>query len=166
MAYATYAQIKVRAGRFGGAFEVAGKKPDQTDIEGILTNISAELDAAIRGVGFDPSTMGATVKDALVDLAAYGALARALPAASPGAEAVGLADRAAALYSRGLEQIASRKLPALAQLEGGAGGQAGPGPGSLWMDEPSYGSEASVVAEELALRDTNLSPAFTRDMSH
>lgn len=163
-AYATFDDVAARAGRFAGVFSIAGKRPDQADVEMLLDNVAAEIDAAVRARGFDPATMDANVRAAFLDLNAYGALARALRAATTGDEADKLITAAEELFAAGLLAIAEGSFSAILQLEAGAGGAGGATAGDLWGDEPSYGSAASVVSEANQLSDTNLAPAFSRDM--
>lgn len=165
MAYASFTDVQARLGRFQGIFEVSGKHPDQSDVEDLLDSVAGDIDAAIRSRGFDPAAMNASAKAALVDLNAYGALARALPATHLGRQAADLLATAAAVWDSAMGErgtFAAGTHPAIAELEAGQGGGPGPSAGDLWSDDPTYGSERGLAAEDSELEDTNLAPAFRR----
>lgn len=162
MAYAVFGDVESRAGRFAGLFSVAGKKPDQTQVEAMLDDIADELDAAIEARGFDPASMDARSQGALKDLNAYGALARALPAANPGAQADGLVAHAAKVWDSGVKAILDGKHAVIRNLESGKSGAGkGSGGGDFWSENPSYGSDAQIESDAEALT-TSLAPAFER----
>jgi len=48
-------------------------------------------------------------------------------------------------------------------MAAGAAGAGVPGAGSLWSDEPNYGSRTGLSAEELQLLDTDLQINFRRN---
>ncbi len=155
-AYATFKDVETRAGRFKSLFSVAGKEPDEESIETLLENVSAELDSAITARGHDPAALSAPQKAAIVDVTAYGALARAL-ASVPGDDVQELRE-----YAEGVWRIAYAALMGgthvlIVSLESGSGGSAG----SFWEAEPEYDPDS---AEELALSDS-LSPGFAKGMS-
>jgi hypothetical protein len=56
------------------------RQPNLADVDAFLVAVSDEIDEAIRARGFDPASLDTNAKAALLDLAAYGALARALRA--------------------------------------------------------------------------------------
>jgi hypothetical protein len=166
VAYCEFADVTARAGRFGGVFTVAGKKPDQADVEAIITDVAAEIDAAILSRGFDPAAMDAGISAAFKDVNAYGALARALPAATTGEEADKLLKQAQAFWADALAAILDGSFPAIRALVAGEGGGGATTPaGNFWDDEPDYGSYASQLEEWLELRCTNLAPTFQRGQS-
>lgn len=134
MAYASFSDVVARAGRFAGGLTVAGKHPDQADVEKMLADVAGEIDAAIIAAGFALTGLNDTVKAALVDLNAAGALARALPATNPGPAAADVIADAAKTFQDGILAIINRSLPAIAALEGGLGGELGPGGGSFFDD--------------------------------
>jgi hypothetical protein len=134
VAYAAVSDVIARAGRFAGAFQISGKHPDTNDIAGFLVDLSNEVDSAIRSRGFDPAALTQPIGDALRDLVAYGALARAYAALSlPPQPAY---DEAKSIWDDGLAGIVAGTFTAIAELEAGAGGVSA---GSLWDDEPAYG---------------------------
>jgi hypothetical protein len=156
--YATFEDVTTRAGRYGSLFSVAGKEPDEETIEDLLTNVSDELAAAISARGHDAANLSATEKAALVDVTAYGALARAL-AGVPGDSGLDeLKAYATALWTTGLAGIATGTHALIALLESGGGGASA---GSFWEDEPGYDPEG---AEETALSDS-LAPTFAKGQS-
>ncbi len=179
MAYATFADVLARAGRFAGGFQVEGSHPDETDVEGVLQNVSDEIDAALRGHGFDPGGFSDSVKGALVDITAFGALSRLLPAVATGDEAATLIKTADTLHTDGVAAITAGTLPALAELHAGLGGEAVISAGNLWADEgvPDDGlaSPDSPVdpfdpyyrrlKEDTLMHGTNVGPAFIKGQS-
>lgn len=166
MAYADFSDVQARLGRFQGVFEITGKHPNQADVEALLGNVADDIDAAIRARGFDPDALNQSARAALVDLNAYGALARALPSTNLGPQAADLLATAAAVWDSAMGErgsIAAGTHSAFAELEAGAGGGGvGPSAGELWSDDPTYGSIASRAAEDTLLEDTNLAPTFRR----
>jgi hypothetical protein len=163
--YATFDDVNTRLGRFVGLFSVTGKHPDQTDIEALLDDAAADIDSAISARGFDPATISDEAKAGLVDLNAYGALARALPSANLGPQGAALLAVAQSVWDLAMGakgSIAAGTFPVIALLEAEGGG---PAAGDLWSDDPSYGSQAGLESENLQLRDTNLAPAFRRRQS-
>lgn len=141
--YAAFADVQARAGLFAGALDRAGKRPTRQDVEGFITDVSAEIDAAVRAGGFDPAALSDATRAALRDVAAYGALTRALPSVADGSkEADNLLARADTIYTRAVEAMAAGKHAALAAVEAGAGGGgAGSGAGS-WASRPGIAEEA------------------------
>jgi hypothetical protein len=153
--YATFEDVTTRAGRYGSLFSVAGKQPDEETVEDLLENVSGELAAAITARGHDAENLSAAAKAALVDTAAYGALARAL-AGVPGDDKLNeLKAYATALWTAGLNAIAKGTHAVIALLESGGGGASA---GSFWEDEPSYDPRS---AEEAALPDS-VAPTFVK----
>lgn len=137
-AYAAFSDVTARAGRFAGFFTVAGKHPDQADVEAIITDLSADVDAAITARGFNASALSAGAVAALRDLVAFGALARALSAADPGPDAADLIARAWKTWNDAIAAMTDGTSSVIVELEAGAGGQAAVGAGTLWGDEPDY----------------------------
>jgi hypothetical protein len=166
MAYGNTGDVAARAGRLATAFTAADAAVDETDIGTFLAACAAEIDAEISARGFDPSALSDDAKAALVDLNAYGALARALVALVPGSRGSNAADLLAyaqKVWDDGMAAIKDGTFPVIAMLLAGQGGPgAGPGAGSLWDEEPTYGSLAGLAAEETQLRDTDLQVGFRR----
>lgn len=168
--YATRDDVLARAGRIGGAFSIAGKRPNLTDIDGFLDDLSDQVDEAIRARGFDPAALDANAQKSLLDLVAYGALARAARALgdrSP--EVLSVLTEADAVWGLAMGDgtnegtIAAGTFPAIAALLAGlGGGGAVISAGSFWEDEPDYGRPAAVQREFDALWGTNLAPGFSR----
>lgn len=162
MAYAAFADVQARAGRFGTIFTVSGKRPNQTDVEAFLDDCSAEIDAALASRGFGTPVTGAAAA-ALVDLAAYGALGRGLAGYPEDAVLKNLAAKAERIWVAALGDSTSTQReailgsirigshPVVALLEGESGSSA-PSASCFWEDEPEYGSEASAQAELARLR--------------
>src|SRR5438477_2396277 len=98
MSYASFDDVMSRAGRFAGVFQIAGKHPDQTDIEAFLDDTASQIDSAVSAIGFAPASMTAEAKSSLVDLNAYGALIRALSAANLGPQAAALLTEARTVW--------------------------------------------------------------------
>lgn len=159
MAYADFADVQARAGRFAPIFEVSGKRPDQADVEQLIVDCAAEIDAAITAAGFSPSSLDSAGKAALRDVNAYGALARGLIAADPGAEADDLLARALQVWDAGMLALKDGSFSSLAVLIS----TGGPGAGDFWTEEPSYGTPAQLEGEAAALAETNLAPAFSKN---
>lgn len=150
-AYATFTDVEARAGRYAPLFSVAGKQPDQPTVTGLLANTAAEIDGAIKARGFDPVTMDAAAKAALLDLNAYGALSRALASVPSGDKGLDdLKAYAQKLWTAGMEAIAKGSHAAIALLEASGGGASA---GSFWGDEPGYdpwGAEETDLSDSLA----------------
>lgn len=143
--YATVDDVYARAGRFAGLFQVAGKHPDQTDLATELGVITDSIDVEIRAHGYEPASLDADLISSLRDVAAWAAIVRLLPGASPGDNAVdAIVERGQAILNasgfpalgEGTNVIA--QIGAIAALEAGAGG-GGPGSsaGSFWDDLPA-----------------------------
>lgn len=168
MGYATFDDVQARLGRFQGVFEITGKHPDQTDIEALLDEVAADIDAALRSRGFDPAGLNASTKAALLDLNAYGVLARALPSTNLGPQAADLLTVARSVWELAMGasgSIASGTHPAVAELEAGAGGEVGPSAGEFWADEPTYASTLAsrvLASTGQALDVDALEPQFRR----
>lgn len=160
-AYASFDDVISRAGRFAGAFQVAGKHPGQTDIEAFLDDTAELIDSTITAVGFSPSAISAEVKASLVDLNAYGALVRALSAANLGPQAAAVLAEAKSVWDLGLGAITDGTSPVIVLLQSTS---SGPSAGDFWSENPTYGSELGLQSEFDRLADTNLSPAFRRGM--
>ncbi len=160
MSYASYSDVVARAGRYGGMFDVPGKHPTEADIEGFLGDCAAIIDAALSGRGLNPATVPASVQAALLDLNAYGALARALPAAGVGSEAEDELAFAQQQWTEGLKQLADGSFPALAAL---ANTGSAPTAGDFWADNPGYGRPEQMQGELCELAGTSLGPEFRRD---
>lgn len=162
MAYAAFPDVEARAGRFAGVFTIAGKHPDQSDIEAYLDELSAQVDAAIEARGYDPALIDQRAQDALRDLVAYGALARGLRGVSGDRELDQLRDYAQKVWGQAMGDpasnttagqqgsIAAGSHPVIVNLEAGAGGVAGTSAGSYWDDRPA------------PTEDVELAPTFTR----
>ena len=170
MAYAVPDDVIDRAGRLASAWPATGGTPGTvTAFDGFLTDCAAEIDAEIAARGFDPSALSQEAIAALVDLNAYGALARALTALVPGsrgANAQILNDQAWKVWNEGIASIKDGTHPLIALLLAGQSGAGnGVSAGSLWSEEPNYGSIAELREEELALYNTNLQVEFRRRMS-
>lgn len=149
-AYATQADVLARAGRVGGGFSVAGKRPSLADIDLFLADTAALIDQSVRALGFEPATLSAPELAAFKDLNAYGALQRALAGLDPADRpdsATALLDEARAVWEGAMGDpagknegtIAAGTFPAIRAL---LAGQAGGGPavtaGAFWLDEPAY----------------------------
>lgn len=160
-AYATADDVKARAGRAANTFGVAGKRPNETDLEKFLIDVSAEIDSLLRGRGHDPAALPAGVAAALRDLAAYGALYRALPGVDMSDrpdETKKLLDTARRIWEGGTKALAEGTLPALAQLEAAGGSSAG----DFWTDHPAYPTTGDV---EEARTYPSLAPGMAKGMS-
>jgi hypothetical protein len=168
--YASQDDVLARAGRVGGAFSVPGRQPTLADVDAFLVAVSAEIDEAIRARGFDPASLDSNAKAALLDLAAYGALARALRALgdrSP--EVLQILVEADAVWASAMGDtkapgsISDGTFPVIAALlAGAAGGGAVSSAGSFWGDETDYGRPDQARAEANELWGTNLAPGFSR----
>lgn len=176
-AYAAFTDVQARAGRFSGALTVAGQRPNQADVEAILADLSAQVDVAIQARGYDPAGLDATVKLAFRDMVAFGAIARAFSGfPDPAEELEKLVSYASRVWGTAMGDptskstsaqkgsIATGSHPAIAALEAGKGGAGGQSAGSLWEDEPDYGSTAQVEAERLTLT-AELAPTFAKSQS-
>jgi hypothetical protein len=166
VAYANPDDVLARAGRVQGVFTVAGKRPNLADLQKFLDDTASDIDAAVRARGFDPDTFDDDTNEAFRDLNAYGALARGLsaiqnPPAALLAEARSVWESAMGTPQDPGGTISAGTFPPIAMLEAGG---TGPSAGSLWSEEPNYGSVSSIVSEENLLRDTNLAPEFQREM--
>lgn len=165
MAYATRGDVLARAGRFAGVFQVAGKRPDEADLDLYLEQVSDVIDLEIRARGYDPALISVDAKTSLADVAAWATLVRALPSASPGDDEIdGLVDR-------GIQILDAAGFPSLAgagsanifaTLEALEAGEAGGGPGtsagSLWdeLDEIFLPDDLDTVS---------IPPTFRRGQS-
>lgn len=168
--YATRDDVLARAGRIGGAFSIAGRRPNLTDIDAFLDQLSDEVDEAVRARGFDPAGLDANAKKSLLDLVAYGALARAARALgdrSPEVQQVLV--EADAVWSSAMGDatsagtIAEGTFPLIVALEAGAGGGGQVvSAGSFWGDEPNAGRPEWTLQEYYTLRGTNLAPGVSR----
>jgi hypothetical protein len=167
MAYADTADVIDRAGRLAAAWPATGEAPGAvTAFDGFLADCAAEIDAEISARGFDPAALSLPAAAALVDLNAYGALARALVALVPGSRGGNAADLLAyaqKVWEDGMGQIRGGTHPVIAMIAAGAAGAGVPGAGSLWSEEPNYGSRIGLSAEELQLLDTDLQVGFRRN---
>src|SRR3954454_11227994 len=106
MPYAVRDDVLARAGRIGGAFSRPGLRPNLTDVDAFLDQLSDEVDEAIRARGFDPAALDANAQKSLLDLVAYGAVARAVRALgdrSP--EVLSVLTEADAVWTLGMGQI-------------------------------------------------------------
>lgn len=170
--YAEFADVQARAGRFASAFEVAGQHPNVADVEQLLDDVGSEIDIALRARGYSPTALDTTVKRALADVAAYGALARALRGVQ-GEELDDLRKYAQAVWGGAMgdptsNSTAGRRgsislgtFPAIAALEAGEAGAGGQTAGSFWDDEPAFGTRAQVAAE-LAATPAELAPTWAK----
>lgn len=178
-AYATFANVSARAGRYSGAFGAAGgaPKPNENEITQLLADLAAQVDVALRARGYDPAALDATVKLALKDVVAYGALARALQSIPDSSDEIReLEEYASKVWGSAMGDptsntaagqkgsIAAGTHPAIAALEAGQAGGGGQTAGSLWDDEPDFGSTAQVEAERLTLT-AELAPTFAKSQS-
>lgn len=167
MAYAVRDDVLARAGRVAGAFSIAGKRPNLADIDAFIADVTAEIDVEIRRRGFDPALLDAEVVVALRDIAAYGALAKALAGIDPSdrpdnldnlvakAESVWSSD---ASSGRRSAQIAS----IVGIIEAGVGGGGtGPSAGSLW-DDSAAALAARAFPEQITDEALSDAPVFTR----
>jgi hypothetical protein len=162
-AYADHDDVYARAGRVAAAFQLDDAVVDEDAIDGFLGDCAAEIDAALAGRGFDPSALSSAAQAALLDLNAYGALARALTALVPGSRGSNVADLLALaekIWDDGISTLRDGTHTVIAMLDAEGGG---PTAGCLWTEEPTYGSQAGLAAEELALYDTNLKVGFRRE---
>lgn len=170
--YADFSDVQARSGRFATLFDVAGQHPNQADVEVLLGDVSAEIDIAITARGYNPAGLDVTVKRALRDVAAYGALARALRGVQ-GEELDDLREYAQAIWGSAMGDptsntaagqrgsISAGTFPAIAALEAGEGGEGGQSAGSFWDDEPAFGTPAQVAAE-LAATPAELAPTWAK----
>lgn len=172
MAYCSSDDVLLRAGRFAPAFSVSGARPNATDITTVIDDVAADIDAAIRGHGFDPTAIDSSVADALEDLNAWAALARVLPQANLGRQAAELLATAQAIadLAFGTAQhpggsLAAGSHPAIAQLMAGLGGETPILGGDFWSDEPDYGTVQSLADQRVADNAGNMAPRFTRGQS-
>lgn len=148
--YASQDDVLARAGRFGGVFSVAGKRPSLADLTALTEQVSEIVDAEVRSRGFDPDLLSADLIVALKDVVAWATLIRALPQANPGEDAEPLLERAEMIVrGYGFPGLASGGanvdvFAALSALEAGqGGGGAGAGAGSFW---DSTGEEDSILS--------------------
>lgn len=159
MAYANVDDVQLRAGRVARIFEVANKRPNLSDIAKLLDDVSSEVDAEFRARGYDPDAFDTTTNEALRDLAAYGALYRAIAGADPAGTNQNLsnvADTARAVWEGAMGvpgksgSIADGSFSVIRLLEAGAGG-GGPGTsaGSFWDEEPDYPTDADFIEGRL-----------------
>lgn len=151
--YATFADVETRAGRFAPLFTVAGKQPDEASVTGLLADVSGELAAAITSRGHDAAALSVSQLAALVDLTAYGALARAL-AAVPGDEVQELREYASSVWLAGLASVLDGSHVLIEVLESTGGSSAG----SFWDDEPEY-DPRSVTELDVPV---SVAPAFAK----
>lgn len=163
MAYATFDDVLARAGRVGGAFTVAGKRPNQADITAFIATVSAEIDLEIRRAGYDPSTLDATETAALTDLAAWGAVARGLAGIDPSSRPDNLQqliDQAERIWP---SEPGARRAAIVDDIIGvllaGPAGPAESRAGSWWDDG------AAVPAARADLEATGVLLPFRRGMS-
>lgn len=175
-AYATFADVAARAGRFSGAFGAAGgqPKPNENEITQLLADLAAQVDVALRARGYDPAALDATVKLALKDVVAYGALARALQSIPDSSDEIReLEEYAGKVWGSAMGDptsntaagqkgsIAAGTHPAIAALEAGQAGGGGQTAGDFWTDEPDFGTDAQVAAERETLT-AELAPVFAK----
>jgi hypothetical protein len=171
MGYATTDDVLARAGRVGGTFTVAGRRPNLEDVAQLVDDVAAEIDVEIRARGFDPAALDDATAAALRDINAYGALARALAGVDPSDRPDNLdalIKRAEKVWSSdpGSDKRGDALAQVLAVLAAGAGGEAvAVSAGSLWDDEPDYGTPLQQRQETLELGYTNLGPGFRRGMT-
>lgn len=164
MSYASSDDVLARAGRFAGLFSVSGKRPDTSDLDAFLDTTAASIDAEIRRRGYDPASLSAELEEALLDVNAWAALIRALPAASPGDDAIQpTIDRGVAiLKASGFEDLASGGSDVfgiLGALEAGqGGGGSGTSAGSTW---DLFGDSAELSSEDADV----LEPVWRRGQS-
>lgn len=166
MAYGNSGDVLARAGRLATAFTADGTAVGENEIASFLADCAAEIAAEIAARGFDPSALSDAAKAALLDLNAYGALARALVALVPGSRGGNAADLLAysqKVWDDGMTQIRAGTHPVIAMIAAGEAGAGVPGAGSLWSDEPNYGSALGIAAEEQQLLDTDLQVGFRRN---
>lgn len=155
--YAEFADVAARAGRYAGIFAAADAHPNQADVEQLLEDCHAQIDVAIRARGFSTVGLAADVKASLRDVAAYGALGRALAGVPDPPDdlaklrmwalnvwGAAMGDPAGPDKDARRGSIASGSFPGIALLEAGS---TGPSAGDFWTDEPQYGSDALLQAE-------------------
>lgn len=171
--YATYPDVLARAGRWQTLFTVAGSHPNQADVEQVLADLHAQIDAAITARGHSPSGLTDAQRKPFTDAAAYGALARTLGGVpdSPD-ELADLVKRAERIWGQAMGDpgsstaagqkgtIAGGSHPGIAQLEAQGGASAG----AFWGDEPAFGTPAQVEAEKLSL-PAELAPSFAKSQT-
>lgn len=151
MSYADVSDVLSRAGRFAGAFQVPGKRPDEADLGQYLDQVSSAIDAKIRARGFDPGALNDEIEQALLDVNAWAVLIRALPSALVGDNAADdlIAQAKAIVSAAGFEELAAGTAEIFTLLEtveaGQAGGGPGAGAGSFWDD----------IGEPVEERDTD-----------
>lgn len=141
MSYAAVSDVLARAGRFAGAFQREGTHPDTADVASVLDDVAAEMDAAIRSVGYDPAGISDSVKAAMVNANAFGALAILLPAAVPGQEAADLVKYADTMYTDAVAAMVAGTFPAFAELFAGEGGEGVTAPASDFWTDSGYTGE-------------------------
>ena len=162
--YASYDDVSARAGRFAAIFEVSASHPNQADVEQLLADCCGLIDSGLRARGYTPSSLDAGVSAAFRDVAAYGALGRALAGVpDPPDDLAKLREFAqgqwAAVMGVGGALAAGTFAP-VAELDAGT---TGPSAGDFWGDNPGYGT-IDVAAE--ALSDTlETFPAFLKGQS-
>lgn len=98
MAYATFADLKARAGSLGQAWSESSD-PSTTDIERILDQVSGELDLFIAGAGYDVPLSDPVGEQALVSVNVDKALLIALDATYVG-DAANVKDFRASVKAR------------------------------------------------------------------
>lgn len=165
--YANQDDVLARAGRIGGAFSVAGRRPSLADIDEFLLDVTAEINVEIRRHGFDPAALDAEVVTALRDIAAYGALAKALAGVDPSsrpdnlenlvkkAEGVWSSDASSSRRSAQIQSI-------IGIIEAGVGGGGtGPSAGSLW-DDSDLAEALRSFPETITDSVLEDAPVFTR----
>lgn len=160
-AYALFADVEARAGRFAAALSIDGQRPNQADVDQLLIDCSAELDAALAARGHAAASLTADQKLAFRDLIASGALYRAFSGFPDSPKELTLVvNRSRTVWETAMGpkgSIASGSFPGLAMLNAAGGSTAG----AFWQDEPAFGTAAQVESEMLSV-PAELAPAFSK----
>jgi hypothetical protein len=162
-AYAEFADVVARAGKFAAALASDDRSPNEGDVEFFLTDIAAQIDALLLARGYSPAEISAEARAALKGTNADGALVMAIEALDPlGAAEVKfqgstLLSGARKRYEAAVVALAEGKHPAIRMLEAGQSG-GGQSASSTWDHA------AASVAEADRESDLSLLPRIQRGM--